>query len=98
MKISGAIFDMDGTLLDSLSFWEHFWSGVGRRYLGREGFRPPEDLDLRVRTMVYTDAMATVRAECGIAASLEEFLSYAKGALADFIRPWRSRRRGPLLF
>ena len=40
MKIKGAIFDMDGTLLDSLWGWEELWEWGGRKYLGIEGYKP----------------------------------------------------------
>ncbi len=37
----GAIFDADGTLLDSLSLWE----SLGERYLARRGLSAPPSLD-----------------------------------------------------
>jgi HAD superfamily hydrolase (TIGR01509 family) len=39
MKIKGAIFDMDGTLLDSMGFWHT----VGQEYLNKIGARQAED-------------------------------------------------------
>ena len=40
MKIKGAIFDMDGTLVDSLMFWDYLWKQIGIRYFGNAEFRP----------------------------------------------------------
>lgn len=40
MKISGAIFDMDGTLTDSMFVWEE----IGKRYLISCGISPRDDL------------------------------------------------------
>ena len=38
--IQGAIFDADGTLLDSMGMWDT----VGERYLISQGVRPPAGL------------------------------------------------------
>ncbi|MBR2432498.1 MAG: bifunctional hydroxymethylpyrimidine kinase/phosphomethylpyrimidine kinase, partial [Clostridia bacterium] len=57
MKIDGAIFDMDGTLVDSLIVWDFMWSEMGRMYLGDESFRPSREADKAVRTMILSDAM-----------------------------------------
>lgn len=86
MKIKGAIFDMDGTLVDSLFFWGAFWQDLGAKYLEKENYAPPVELDREVRTMVFTDAMAYVREALGIAASTEEVVDFATETLADFYR------------
>ena len=71
MKIKGAIFDMDGTLLDSLWGWEELWEWGGRKYLGIKGYKPPVEIDKAVRTMVLYDAMAYVHEHCGFGAAEE---------------------------
>ena len=42
-----AIFDMDGTLLDSMKKWK----SLGRDYLCSLGIHPPDDLEERVASM-----------------------------------------------
>ena len=54
MKIKGAIFDMDGTLIDSLMFWGHLWRRIGKEYMNDEGFLPDGEVDRAVRTMSRT--------------------------------------------
>ena len=40
MKIEGAVFDLDGTLIDSLFFWDRLWEKLGVKYRGDATFRP----------------------------------------------------------
>ena len=86
MKIKGAIFDMDGTLVDSLSFWEVLWTRIGERYLGIKNFKPSEEVDKSVRTMIFTKAMAYVKDVLGIEANEEEIVEFGTSSLADFYR------------
>ena len=86
MKIKGAIFDMDGTLIDSLMFWGHLWRRIGKEYMNDEGFLPDGEVDRAVRTMIYVDAMAYFKEHYGIAGSTEDFIEFAKGGILDFYR------------
>lgn len=49
-NIKGAIFDMDGTLVDSLMLWDLLWEKFGMTFLNKKGFRPLEKDDKIVRT------------------------------------------------
>ena len=76
MKITGAIFDMDGTLLDSLWGWEELWDWGGRKYLGIEGYRPDEAIDKAVRTMTLADAMEYIHEHCGLGRDAQELIDH----------------------
>ena len=46
-EIEGAIFDMDGTLLDSMAMWEN----MGSIYVKKKGKVPAPDLDEVIKDM-----------------------------------------------
>ena len=69
MKITGAIFDMDGTLVDSLGFWDILWKSLGEMYLGDKSFRPDSVTEKAVRTSTLYDASAIIHRNCGIGES-----------------------------
>ena len=52
--MKAAIFDFDGTLVNSLIFWELYWDAFGKHCLGVEGFVPDADVDKAVRTAIST--------------------------------------------
>lgn len=61
LRLRGAIFDMDGTLVDSLFYWDALWRRIGETFLSDADFRPSEEDDKRVRTMLFRDAMALIQ-------------------------------------
>ena len=94
MKIKGAIFDMDGTLVDSLCFWDVLWNRIGEKYLGRKGFKPSEEIDKNVRTMIFSKAMSYVKDVCGIDASAEDLTEFGTSSLAEFYRDYVGLKDG----
>ena len=68
MKITGCIFDLDGTLLDSM----HLWSSVGRDYLISLGKKPNDDLDEKLREMSMRQASSYFIVDYGVVKSPEE--------------------------
>ena len=84
MKISTAIFDMDGTLIDSLMLWDVIWKTFGKRYLNDDTFAPSKADDKAVRTVPLQDAMELIHANYGIGANGAELVSVANELSADF--------------
>ena len=72
MKISGAIFDMDGTLLDSTEMWQ----GAAGRYITSLMKTPEPDLGAKTKAMTLEELCAYLKSEYAIATTEEKI---AKG-------------------
>ena len=78
MKIKGAIFDMDGTIVDSLSFWGVFWKCFGVKFMSDPNFVPAEEADKSVRTMIYSDVIPYIYNFYKLPVSFDEFKKFAE--------------------
>ena len=70
MKIQGALFDLDGTLLQSMEMWQQLPLQLVRR-LGGE---PPEDLARTIEAMDQRQAAEYIIRAFGFAVSVEQVL------------------------
>lgn len=84
MKIKAAIFDMDGTLIDSLMLWDILWEVFGKKYLNGELFKPDIDTDKAIRTMPVPEAMEYLHKNCNIGNSGEELYKIATETFRNF--------------
>lgn len=70
MKIAGAIFDLDGVLLDSMFLWDT----LGETYLRSRGIQPREDINEVLRPMSLLQAATYFHADYGINDSVQEIM------------------------
>jgi HAD superfamily hydrolase (TIGR01509 family) len=84
MYIKAAIFDMDGTLVDSLMLWDLLWATFGERYLNDKNFTPSIEDDKKVRTLTLKDAMNLIHDNYQLGSSGEELLREANLLVKDF--------------
>ena len=82
--IKGAIFDMDGTLIDSLMLWDIMWEALGKKYLGKGGFRPSAEDDKAIRTMTLKDGMEMIHTGYEMGEDGAELLQCANAIIKDF--------------
>ena len=80
MKISGAIFDVDGTLLDSMSICDT----IGADYLRSIGYIPRENLNEIFKNMSLLQAAEYYRNEYGVTLRVEEIMSGVNAMLEQF--------------
>lgn len=78
MNITGAIFDVDGTLINSLIFWEDFYKRLARDYFPGQDFRIDTELDRKFRTSPEDKVAALLHEAYGIGKDAEEILRYFK--------------------
>ncbi len=79
-KIDGAIFDLDGTLLDSMSVW----NTVGSDYLRSLDIKPREDLNRTFKTMSLLQAAEYYRSEYGVSLSVAEIMDGVNHMIESF--------------
>ncbi|MDE7266023.1 MAG: HAD family phosphatase [Lachnospiraceae bacterium] len=69
--IKGAIFDVDGTLLDSMFIWDT----IGEDYLRSIGYTPKENLKETFKCMSLYQAACYYQTEYGVTLSVEEIMN-----------------------
>jgi len=80
MKIEGAIFDLDGTLLDSMSIW----NTIGEEYLRNPGIEPHEIQKEKLKSMSLSQAAVYFQAEYGLADSADRIIDCVNSMVRDF--------------
>ncbi|WZL71891.1 HAD family phosphatase [Clostridiaceae bacterium 35-E11] len=67
-NIAGVIFDLDGTLVDSMWIWEQ----IDIDYLGKRGIALPNDLQKKIEGMSFTETAHYFKERFAIKESIEE--------------------------
>ena len=80
--IKGAIFDLDGTLLDSMSIWDT----IGEDYLRSLGIEPRENLAETFKTFTLEESAEYYRTHYDVTLSVAEIVDGVNGMIEDFYR------------
>ncbi len=78
MEFKAAIFDMDGTLTDSMPVWDGVWA----LFLERRGIAPDPDITSKYKALTLTQAADYYRTNYGLADTPEEICA----AVNDLVR------------
>ena len=90
MNIRGAIFDLDGTILDSMGIW----ASIASRYLRSLGIQPRADVDDVVKTLSMEDAARYFIREYHVSRSVPEIVQEVCGMIETFYREAFLLKRG----
>ena len=89
MKLNGVIFDLDGTLIDSM----YIWNDLSFDLLCQNGITPRDDLRDKVSTMYLEQSSRYVIEEYGLPYTVEEVNRYINERVESFylheVRPKR---------
>ncbi len=80
MRLQGAIFDMDGTLLNSMGMWYH----LGEDFLRSQGFTPRERFWEDVHPETLLDGAAYYKDAYGFSQTPEELAGMLEDRITDF--------------
>ena len=94
MRLRGAIFDMDGTMLDSMQVWEN----AGEDYLRTLGCVPEEGVGELMKSMSLQQAALYCRERYALPLSVEEIMAGVNGRVERFYRQEARLKPGALDF
>ena len=86
MKITGAIFDCDGTLVDSLGFWDIFYDKIGEAFFNGAPFSVSPEDDKAMRTQAVGFLAKLMHEKYGVAESVQAMVDWCLGLFAWFYR------------
>ena len=92
--IKGAIFDFDGTLVDSMFIWDTF----GEDYLRTLGKEPRENLTETFKTFTLEQAAEYYRAQYGVTLSVGEIVDGVNEMVSEIYRTKVALKKGVLEF
>ncbi len=82
MRLQSAIFDMDGTLLDSMFIWDDLGPGMLRDI----GITPEEDLSEKLKVLTLRQGAAYCKERYALPQSVEEIVSLIEGRVEKFYK------------
>ena len=82
MNINSAIFDMDGTLTDSM----HVWRNLGNLYLESKGIVPEPELQEKVLTLTMMEAAEYMKQRYGLQGEPEQIVKEVYQLIEGFYR------------
>lgn len=94
LKIEGAIFDLDGTLLDSSSVWLDF----AFRFFDGTGITPPVSIMKEVHSLTLRDAAEYCIRHYGIPETAEELMEKTNRRMVAFYRDRAETKPGVVPF
>lgn len=92
--IKGAIFDMDGTLLDSMFIWDT----AGELYLRSLGIEPQKNLNETIKAMSLSQAACYYRSEYGVTRSVGEIIDGVNAMVEHYYRDEVQPKQGLVYF
>ena len=90
MKLQGAIFDLDGTLVDSMPWWETIWDVVSAAHFQGKPCRPAREVEERMHTLFVVETVRLLRdyyaSELGVEIAFDDLFATVNNDIDDFYR------------